>query len=162
MGIYLLSSVWVLLAVKDAFFRVMSAWMVVICLLGVIYLRYKLLLLKRLHDSDQPLRSYVAQQLAGLRSLVKLYYRASLWSLVPSLGIGLVMTAGKFMTHWHGPKLWIKLGLLLLFYVVGSGVAYLLMRWVSTWYLQRLYGQHLDLLESQLRELDEAPDPPAS
>jgi hypothetical protein len=27
----------------------------------------------------------------------------------------------------------------------------------TRWYLQRLYGQHLDRLEGQLRELDDSP-----
>ena len=44
----------------------------------------------------------------------------------------------------------IVLNVLVFGVVVQVGVVYF-----TRWYLQRLYGQHLDRLESQLRELDE-------
>jgi len=41
--------------------------------------------------------------------------------------------------------------------VVQVGVVYF-----TRWYMQRLYGQHLDRLEGQLQELDEPVDVAAS
>ena len=150
----LLGSVAALVVVADPFVRTMSGWLSIMCLLGVVYFRRKLVLLARLSETDQPLRGYVARQLGSLRSLVKLYYRATMWSLLPSLGIGLVLTAQR-IAQQAGPQAWMKMSVLLLGYGVVGGLIYLVMRGSTAWYLQRLYGQHLDRLEGQLRELDD-------
>ena len=102
-------------------------------------------------------REQVAQQLRSLRSLVQLYYRATLWSVPASLMVSIVFVGGRMVQTTAGPKLLVSLGVLGLAYVLMGTLTYFGIRLATRWYLQRLYGQHLDRLEASLRELgDEA------
>lgn len=158
LALSLLGSVAALLLGADTYVRFMSIWMIISCLLMGFYFRRKLMLLARLSRIDQPLRGYVAQQLSSLRSLIKLYYQATMWSLAISLGIGLGiglgLTAERISQRLAGPLL-LGLGKLLAYYGLFGGLSYWVLRSFITWYLQHFYGQYLDRLEGQLRELDD-------
>jgi len=61
---------------------------------------------------------------------------------------------GKELHRAAGPR-WLLVGIVAaLALIIGAACQVAVIRF-TRWYLQRLYGQHLDRLESQLRELDE-------
>ncbi|SET75274.1 hypothetical protein SAMN04487998_2613 [Hymenobacter actinosclerus] len=131
----------------------MAAWMAIMCLLSGLYFRYKLALLYSLSDASGALLDIVQQRLTSLRGLVALYFRATMWSLPISLGIGLLFIGGRIAQKLEGQKLLLSMSILLLVFAFTGLCAYFLTRRFTHWYLQRLYGQHLDQLEAALREL---------
>ncbi len=145
-----------LLYINDAYSRTMLAWLLIVCLLSCFYLRRKLALLRGLDDASGALREHMARQLISIRGLMRLYHQLTGWSLVVSLGIGMFFQASsihKLVSHdW--PK---ALGTLTAYYVVAGIGTFFLMRSLTRWHLQRLYGQHLDCLEASLRELGDEP-----
>lgn len=151
----LIGSVAALALVPDSHVQVMSGWLIILCLLEIIYLRRKLLLLKHLNDADDPVHGYVTQQLASLRSLLQLYYRATMWSLPMPFGIGFYFTATQLVHKLTGQKLLVSAGKLVAAYLLFGGLTWVITRGFTTWYLQWRYGQHLDRLEQSLAELDE-------
>lgn len=143
---------------RDAYYLFSAAWLGLICLLSGFYYHRKLSVLRSLGDvGGRAVREQVAQQLRSLRSLVQLYYRATLWSVPASLMVSIVFVGGRMVQTTAGPKLLVSLGVLGLAYVLMGTLTYFGIRLATRWYLQRLYGQHLDRLEASLRELgDEA------
>jgi len=115
------------------------------------YYYYKLKMLHQLNEAlTQNLRASLHQQLASLRALVHRYRLASLVALPVGLVMGELLVIDKLAnTHPLSHSL-LAMGILLL---VG-GVLYWPAAWFVNWYVQRLYGQHLDRLESILRELN--------
>lgn len=154
-GVCLLLSVTALFYIREAQGRTLIGWCSCICLLSGFYFQRKLAVLRELSDTSGALREHVARQLASLRGLVRLYFRVTMWSVPVSLGIGLVFTGSQLVQHLTGSRLWTRLGLLGAAYLVAGGLAYFTISWFTRWYLQRLYGQHLDRLERYLAELDE-------
>lgn len=142
-----------LLQVPAGYFQVLLVWLVLICLLSGFYYRRKLAVLTRLSDTTGAVREQVARQLSSLRGLVRLYFLATMWSLPVSLAIGPVFIVGELMEFLTGRKLLLALGALAVFYLLVGAVGFFAIRWFTRWYLQRLYGQHLDHLETALREL---------
>ena len=57
------------------------------------------------------------------------------------------------MHKFAGHKLLVSMGILGVTYVAFGVVIYLGMQAFTRWYLQRLYGRHLDRLEASLHEL---------
>lgn len=140
---------------RDTYYMTMAAWLALVCVLSGVYFRRKLGLLRSLDDaSGNAVRQYMQQQLQQLRSLVALYYRATMWSVPVSLGIAMLFIGGRIAQHFTGHKLLVGLGILGACCVVLGIVTYWGMSYFTTWYLQRLYGQHLDRLENLLRELE--------
>ena len=157
MAVCLLLSVAILPFTTEAFTQTLLGWLIVVCLLSGFYYRRKLAVLHRLSDASGALREHVARQLSSLRGLVKLYYQATMWSLPVSFGIGLVFIGVRLTHKLAGHTLALSLGVLALTYAVVGALTYFGMRWFTRWYLQRLYGQHLDRLEASLRELGDEP-----
>jgi len=140
---------------RDGYYLIMVGWMAFMCLLSGFYFHRKLAVLRSLSDANGAVRTHVRQQLDSLRSLVRLYFRATMWSVPASFFFGLFFIGGRMVQKLAGEKLLLGLGVLLLAYGLFGVVTYLLTRRFTTWYLQRLYGQHLDRLEGLLRELEE-------
>ncbi|WBO84989.1 hypothetical protein [Hymenobacter yonginensis] len=101
------------------------------------------------------MRDTITRQLISLRGLVQIYFQATMWSLPVSLGIGLVFLSGRIIQKLDSQKMWVGLGILLAVYSLVGLLTFLFTRTFTRWYLQRLYGQHLDRLEASLRELEE-------
>ncbi len=127
-------------------------------MLVLVYYYYRLLAMLR--QMDQPgssVRRHLTQLCAGLRQMLRFNYKLTLWVLPWTLILiyGFFtgqLLAGKAKYSWQA---WAVAGgvLLVLGAVVQVGVVYF-----TRWYMQRLYGQHLDRLEGQLHELDEPAD----
>ena len=157
MAVCMLLSVAIFPFTTEAFTQTLLGWLIVICLLSGFYFRRKLAVLQSLNDASGALREHVARQLSSLRGLVKLYYQATMWSLPVSFGISLVFIGVRLMHKFAGYKLLVALGTFTLAYAVFGALTYFGMRWFTRWYIQRLYGQHLDRLEASLRELGDEP-----
>ncbi|RTQ50596.1 hypothetical protein EJV47_08130 [Hymenobacter gummosus] len=143
----------VILLAPDAYPRIMAGWLVLICLGALYYLYQKFRVLDQLQPTAGGLRQQLEQQIGSLRRLVQLYYRATMLSLFGSFGIGLVMQGLKFARTEHGPKLALMLGVLVVAYLLIGWFTYGLLHRFTHWYLQRLYGRHIDRLDGYLRDL---------
>lgn len=127
-------------------------------MLVLIYYYYRLLaMLRQMDEPGSSVRRHLAQLCAGLRQMLRFNYKLTLWVLPWTLILiyGFFtgqLLAGKAKYSW---QIWALAGgiLLVLGAVVQVGVVYF-----TRWYMQRLYGQHLDRLEGQLHELDEPAD----
>jgi len=121
----------------------------------IYYFYRKLGLLREMDNPADDLRGHLRRITQGLRALIRFYYRLTLAMIPVTMLLNVVMV----LTTLRGPVTTLKINIVL----VGLLVMSLLLYWPvargTTWYLQRLYGQHLDRLESQLRELDESPAP---
>lgn len=154
----LIGCLWAAAATRDGYYLSTAAWLALVCLLSSFYFRRKLAVLRGLDNaSGGAVREHVMQQLRSLRGLVRLYYQATMWSLPISLGIGLVFIASRIIIKSSGQKMLVGLAILVVAYAVIGVLTYFAMRSFTRWYIQRLYGQHLDRLEANLRELDDEP-----
>lgn len=124
-------------------------------MLGLLYYYYRMLaVLRQMEEPGSSVRGHLAQLCVGLRQLLRFNYNLTLatWPCMLLLIYGYFvgrLLAGKAAFQWQ--SLALTGGILLVFgVVVQVGVVYF-----TRWYLQRLYGQHLDRLEGQLLELDE-------
>ncbi|WP_151087681.1 hypothetical protein [Hymenobacter baengnokdamensis] len=131
--------------------RLFGGLLVLVAVVCIYYLLRKLGLLRSLDDPAGDLRAHLRRLAAGLRTLIRFYYRFTLAMLpVSALVVGALALA-RAGVHATPSRLAVVLGV-----IVGTiAVCYWPVARATRWYLQRLYGQHLDRLESQLRELDE-------
>jgi uncharacterized membrane protein len=132
--------------------RLFGWLLALIALVCIFYFRRKLGLLHRMNDPAGDLRSHLVRLTTGLRSLIRFYYRLTLATIpITGLLIG-TMSVTSIVKVVTPTKVWLLAGLL----TVLSLVIYLPVAHSTKRYLHWLYGQHLDRLEGQLRELDEA------
>lgn len=145
-----------LLVTRDGYYLAMAAWLGLVCVLSGFYFHRKLAVLRSFDAaSSGAVRAHMQQQLNSLRSLLKLYYQATMWSIPASCTVGMVALGWRMAQRLSGEKLLLALGALAVGYLLVGTLIYFGIRRFTTWYLQRLYGQHLDRLTGQLRELDE-------
>ena len=131
--------------------RLFGVLLALIALVCIFYFRRKLGLLHNMNDPAGDLRSHLVRLIAGLRTLIRFYYRLTLATIpITGLLIG-VMSATSVLKVVTPTKIWLLAGLL----TVLSLVIYLPVAHTTKRYLHWLYGQHLERLEGQLRELDE-------
>jgi len=125
-----------------------------IALVCIFYFHRKLGLLKGMSDPAGDLRAYLLRLTTGLRSLIRFYYRLTLAMLpLACLMMGVIALAST--TKAVSPtKIWL-IGAML---AVLCVVLYLPTAHTTKRYLHWLYGQHLDRLEGQLRELNDGPE----
>jgi hypothetical protein len=119
------------------------------------YYYYKVIrLLRRLAETTGSVRGHLERLYAGLRQLLRFYYRLTLATLPGSLLLIYGFFMGKELLRPGGFRASllaeVGVGLLLIGALLQTAVVY-----GTRWWMQRLYGQHLDRLEGQLRELDE-------
>jgi TRAP-type uncharacterized transport system fused permease subunit len=132
--------------------RLFGALLALIALVCIFYFRRKLGLLHSMNDPAGDLRSHLVRLITGLRTLIRFYYRLTL-ATIPVTGLLLgVMSVTSVLKEVTPTKIWLLAGLL----TILSLVIYLPVAHSTKRYLHWLYGQHLDRLEGQLRELDEA------
>ena len=125
---------------------------------GMLYYYYRMFaVLNQMRLVEGDVRGHLQRLAAGMRTLMRFYYRLTLM-MNPVL---MLINFGFFLSlelKRPAPIRWqMVLGMTGL-----SAVAALLMLVISVyatrWFMQRMYGQHLDRLEANLHELDE-PEP---
>lgn len=125
---------------------------------GMLYYYYRMFaVLNQMRLVEGDVRGHLQRLAAGMRTLMRFYYRLTL-VMSPVL---MLINFGFFLSlelKRPAPIRWqMVLGMTGL-----SAVAALLMLVISVyatrWFMQRMYGQHLDRLEANLHELDE-PEP---
>ncbi len=121
-----------------------------VALVCIYYFYRKLGLLRSMDDPAGNLRAHLVRITSGLRALIRFYYRFTL-AMIP---VTALLTGVLALLHVLGEFTPSKLALLLGALVAEMAILYWPASRATTWYLQRLYGQHLDRLEGQLRELD--------
>jgi hypothetical protein len=132
--------------------RLFGTLLALLALVCIFYFRRKIGLLHHMSDPAGDLRSHLVRLTIGLRTLIRFYYRLTL-STIPITGLLIgIMSVTNILKVVTPTKIWLLVGLL----TVLSFVIYLPIAHTTKRYLHWLYGQHLDRLEGQLRELDEA------
>ena len=135
----------------------MRVQLVALFLLALVMLGYyyrKLQLLRQLAQPDADVRAHLQRLAVGLRRLLRFNYRLTVAVGPASLLVVYEVVVGQELQRPGGFRTGLVLG-------VGAAllVGGLLLQWAmvrfARWYLQRLYGQHLDRLEANLRELDD-------
>ena len=153
---FLVMSLVLVFAAPFAWLRTMGYLLSLVALLCIYYFYRKMGLLRGITRPEGNMRTHLVRVTSGLRDLMHFYYRFTV-VLIPVAGL-VGMTAGLLepkngVVAIPPSRLMIALGLEL--------VACLVLYWPVTryirWYLQRLYGQHLDRLEASLRELGDEP-----
>ena len=133
------------------------AQLVSLFLLSLIALGYyyrKLAMLRQMTEPEGHVLGNLRRLCAGLRSMLRFNYRLTLAMAPASLLLVYEFVVGKELLRPGGVRTAMLLGLGAAMLATG-----LLLQWavvkVTRWYLQRLYGQHLDRLEASLAELGE-------
>lgn len=123
---------------------------------GILLVNYyqQLQLLRRMEHPEIHVRAHLGALCAGLRSRLRFYYRLTLATAPLMLLLLMGFQVGKELAQ-PGPFHWKFILLLAGAYAVMGGLVQVGVAYLTRWYLQRLYGQHLDRLEASLRELDE-------
>lgn len=119
------------------------------------YYYYRVLAtLRRLTKTTGSVRGHLERLYSGLRQLLRFYYRLSLATGPVLLTLIFCFMLGKELLRPAGfrPSLMVALGIALLAFGAVLQVAVV---YGTRWWVQRFYGQHLDRLEGQLRELEE-------
>ena len=132
--------------------RVFGWVLVAIGSVCIVYLYRKLHLLRRLDDPAGDLRAHLFRLDGGLRTLIRFYYRFTL-AMLPVGGLVEVLMVVSTSKRAIGLTTLPGLALLVGLVLVLPALLYLPVASVTQRYLQRLYGQHLDRLEANLREL---------
>lgn len=131
--------------------RLFGGLLALLAAVCIYYFYRKLGLLRTMDDPDNDLRGHLVRITRGLRSLVQFYYRLTLATIPVTM-----LVCGLMALH-ESPKLRapLQITLVLAAMQVLGVLIYLPIKYTTIRYLQRLYGQHLDRLEGQLRELDD-------
>ena len=116
-------------------------------------------LLRRMGEPDIQVRVHLGALCAGLRQRLQFYYRFTLATSPLMLLMLFGFHVGRELAH-PGTFNWKFILVLAAVYVVLGAIVQFGVAHLTRWYLQRLYGQHLDRLEASLHELDE-PEPTA-
>lgn len=123
---------------------------------GLCYYYYRVLaVLRLLSETAGSVRGHLVQLCAGLRQLLRFYYRLTLATVPTTMLFIYGFLIGQLLANpsKHPWQLMLTTAAVLL---VLGGIMQVAVVYTTRWYLKRLYGQHLDRLEGQLRELDEA------
>ena len=143
-------------------------YLLLLLAVGLLYYYYRVLgALRQMTETGNSVRSHLVRLCAGLRQLLRFNYRLTLAMVPITIVVTLGMPFGQELVRTGqqlGHQEQVRWGPLLLLasIVLAEGVLVkVLLMPYTRWWLQRLYGQHLDRLESQLRELDEETSIPA-
>jgi hypothetical protein len=128
------------------------SFVVVFSVYSTYYIK-KLLLLNRFNPADENLKTHIDRLIISLNSFLKFYKRSynilyPIFFLMVLLFIAIERGATDFFDSVTRPAMIIYLLFL-------SGFYYFLSTWFTTWYLKKLYGNHLDKLKSLAHELED-------
>lgn len=135
-------------------FSTLMLVIVVVVLIMLAYYYRLLGVLKRMMEPATSIHRHLTTLAQGLRQLLSFYYRLTLWMGPAVMLLMLGYYTGAELAR-PGPMRWsflasFAMGMLVAGIPMQLGIVY-----GTRWYLQRLYGCHLDRLEGQLRELSE-------
>lgn len=117
-----------------------------------LYYLKKLRLLNRFDPANEDIKANLERLIFNLKGYLK-FYRRSYSVLYPAFFIiGLLFVAIEHGAAGFFNKVTKPDVLLLL--LPGAAVFFILSSWLTTWYLKKLYGNHLEKLEALLRELE--------
>jgi hypothetical protein len=136
---------------SELWLRLFGGVLTLLAVVCIFYFYRKLGLLRTMDDPAGDLRAHLTRMASGLRTLIRFYYRLTL-AMIPVTAMIMGLMAVSEARINLTPA---KLGIIAAVLVVLSVFLYFPTAHVTDKYLQRLYGQHLDRLEGQLRELDE-------
>jgi hypothetical protein len=136
---------------SELWLRLFGGVLTLLAVICIFYFYRKLGLLRTMDDPAGDLRAHLTRMASGLRALIRFYYRLTLTMIPITVLIMGVMAVSEARINLTSGKL----GIIAAVLVVLAVFLYLPTAYVTAKYLQRLYGQHLDRLEGQLRELDE-------
>ena len=126
----------------------------ILILFGIYSLYYvkKLRLLNRFQSGNDNLRVNLERLVHSLKGYLKFYKRSYSFLYPAYFFLGLFFTAiehgaSGFFHKMARPEIFVTL-------LLGAGLFFILSTWLTTWYLRKLYGNHLEKLESLLRELE--------
>ena len=144
----------------DALLLLLAASMLLISGILLVNYYHQLQLLRRMGYPETQVRTHLAALCAGLRQRLHFYYRLTIATVPYTLFLLLGFHVGKELAH-PGAFHWKFIIALGGAYAVLGAIMHFSMIYLTRWYLQRLYGQHLDRLEACLDELTE-PEPTTS
>jgi hypothetical protein len=130
--------------------RLFGGLLGLVALVCIFYFHRKLGLLRSMSDPAGDLRGHLLRLTSGLRALIRFYYRLTLAMIPLTLLLMGIMSVTSVLAVVTPTKIWLLAALLT---ALGC-VIYLPIAHSTRRYLHWLYGQHLDRLEGQLRELD--------
>jgi hypothetical protein len=114
----------------------------------------KLALLNRFADANTDLKANLERLIADLKSYLKFYRRSysilyPVYFLLALIFGGIERGATEFYHRVSRPDVMVTL-------LLGAALFFVFSRWLTTWYLKKLYGNHLEKLESLLQDLSES------
>jgi len=140
------------LALPSGSLKWTSISIIVLFAIYSLYYIKKLRLLNTFESKNDNLKTGLQRLIADLRMYLK-FYRRSYAILYPTyFFIFLLFTAIEqgttgFLQVMSRPEIFITL-------VLGAGVFFVISTWLTSWYLKKLYGDHLEKLEGILVEIE--------
>ena len=121
------------------------------CVYSFYYFK-KLSLLNRFDPANENLKSNLSRLIEDLKSYLRFYKRSYAILYPIYFFLGLLFTAiergtAGFINRISQPEVYGSLALVAVAFFFGS-------TWLTSWYLKKLYGNHLEKLEGLLRELE--------
>lgn len=154
-GLTVVSSVGVLLSQKGPVNLLYVALLVLLVVIMTGYYILQINLLKQLARTDSNVRGHLRDVCASLRELLRFNDKLTLWTGPATWLVLIGYYVGREVSKLAAPR-WSRLGLVVgISLVLGAALQFGLLK-LNRWWSQYRYGQHLDRLEGQLRELDEA------
>ena len=141
---------------QSVLYRMYGVAMLLLAVLMLYYYYRQLRLIGRMARAEGHVRAHLVAMSAGLRQLLRFYYRLTLATGPLLLSLALGFFVGQELARPSAFRWPLVGGIAAAFLFFGAvlqaGAVY-----GTRWYVQRLYGQHLDRLEASLRELGDEP-----
>jgi hypothetical protein len=128
---------------------------ITILTLFVIYLVYyvkKLTILHRFDPGNDDIKANLQRLIYNLKGYLKFYRRSysilyPVFFLIGLLFLAIEYGASGFFNKLARPEVSFIL-------LPGAALYFILSRWLTSWYLKKLYGNHLEKLENLLKDLE--------
>lgn len=131
------------------------AGVLALLVLLILYFYYRMLaVLRQMDETTGSVRSHLLLLGTGLRRLLRFYYYLSLAAAPLMLCLLYGFVVGRELARAGNFRGSLLLGVGTALLVLGAVLQVAVVRG-SRWWVHRLYGQHLDRLEANLRELNE-------
>jgi hypothetical protein len=139
------------ISLKTGAFKWTSISLLVMCMASTIYFIKKLVLLNRFNEMHENLHDTISSLIKKLNGYLK-FYKTSYAILFPVYFLlGLLFGAlergtDKYLEFLQKPAT-------IIYLVLMAGLFFFLSTWFASWFLKKLYGNHLDKLNNLLAEL---------